>query len=323
MRKMKKFLVFAMTAASLSLAVPAFASEVNDSAVKTEAAAGTTTVQAKKGLVQEGKKLVYYDKNGNKLKNRWKHVHRNYYYFGKNGYAVTGGQKIGKYVYVFDRQGRAVRPAKTSVQKVGKSLFYVDTKGRAKTGWFTIGNRLYKADWRGRLTKSKTISNITFNKKGYAKNDLESQLKLKLMSTIASITTPDMSSYQKLYACWRYLTGSGNFYYSGYDPDFSQKGWQRDLAYRMLVTGGGDCYGFASTFAAMADELGFDAYVVTGRVSGTRDGAADGLTRHGWCIINGAYYDPEAQFAGWFRGVYGSGSYDINHTIQRITKFDE
>ena len=321
MRKMKKFLMIAMAAASLSLTVPVLAAETG--ATKTETTAGITQTQVKKGLVKEGKKLVYYDKNGKKLKNRWKHAHKNYYYFDQNGYAVTGGKKIGNYVYVFDRQGRAVRPAKTSIQKVGKSLFYVDTKGRAKTGWFTIGNRLYKADWRGRLTTSKTVSNITFNKKGYAKSNMESQLKLKLMSTISSITTPDMSSYQKLYACWRYLTGSGNFYYSGYNPDFSQKGWQRDLAYRMLLTGGGDCYGFACTFAAMANELGFDAYVVIGRVSGTRDGAADGLTRHGWCIINGAYYDPEAQFAGWYKGVYGNGSYDINHTVQRIVNIAE
>ena len=56
-------------------------------------------------------------------------------------------------------------------------------------------------------------------------------------------------------------------------------------------------------------------------VSGTRDGAADGLTSHGWVIIDGCYYDPEAQFAGWYRGVYGSGSYDINHQIKSIVRF--
>ena len=60
---------------------------------------------------------------------------------------------------------------------------------------------------------------------------------------------------------------------------------------------------------------------VLGRVSGTRDGAADGLTRHGWVMIDGAYYDPEAQFAGWYRGVYGNGSYDINHTISRYIRY--
>ena len=38
-------------------------------------------------------------------------------------------------------------------------------------------------------------------------------------------------------------------------------------------------------------------------------------------IINGAYYDPEAHAAGWYRGVYGSGSYDINHQISQIVDF--
>ena len=89
----------------------------------------------------------------------------------------------------------------------------------------------------------------------------------------------------------------------------------------MLVSGGGDCYGFACTFAAMAREIGYNPYVVLGRVSGTRDGAADGLTSHGWVIIDGCYYDPEAQFAGWYRGVYGSVSYDINHQIKSIVRF--
>ena len=85
----------------------------------------------------------------------------------------------------------------------------------------------------------------------------------------------------------------------------------------MLVSG----YGFACTFAAMAREIGYNPYVVLGRVSGTRDGAADGLTSHGWVIIDGCYYDPEAQFAGWYRGVYGSSSYDINHQIKSIVRF--
>ena len=38
-------------------------------------------------------------------------------------------------------------------------------------------------------------------------------------------------------------------------------------------------------------EIGYNPYVVLGRVSGTRDGAADGLTSHGWVIIDGCYYD--------------------------------
>ena len=191
----------------------------------------------KSGLIKEGTKYFFYDKKGNKLKSKWKTIQKRRYYFKADGTAAVGGTKIGKYTYVFDLQGRLLKPS------------------------------------------------------------------------------------EKLYSCWRYLTSSGNFYYSTYWPDLNKKGWQREVAYNMLTTGGGDCYGFACTFAAMARELGYNPYVVLGRVSGTRDGAADGLTRHGWVMIDGAYYDPEAQFAGWYRGVYGNGSYDINHTISRYIRY--
>lgn len=42
--------------------------------------------------------------------------------------------------------------------------------------------------------------------------------------------------------------------------------------------------------------------MICGRVPGSRDGAADGFTRHCWVKINGLYYDPEAQYAGWMTG---------------------
>lgn len=271
----------------------------------------------KSGLIKEGTKYFFYDKKGNKLKSKWKRR----YYFKADGTAAVGGTKIGKYTYVFDLQGRLLKPSKSKIVQVGKKLYYVNKKGQAIKGFFKIGNKLYRGDIKGRLTKNKTVANVTFNSKGYAKNDLNAKLKMKLMTIISRITTTEMSKSEKLYSCWRYLTSSGNFYYSTYWPDLNKKGWQREVAYNMLTTGGGDCYGFACTFAAMARELGYNPYVVLGRVSGTRDGAADGLTRHGWVMIDGAYYDPEAQFAGWYRGVYGNGSYDINHTISRYIRY--
>lgn len=275
----------------------------------------------KSGFIKEGTKYFFYDKKGNKLKSKWKTIQKRRYYFKADGTAAVGGTKIGKYTYVFDLQGRLLKPSKSKIVQVGKQLYYVNKKGQAIKGFFKIGNKLYRGDIKGRLTKNKTVANVTFNSKGYAKNDLNAKLKMKLMTIISRITTTEMSKSEKLYSCWRYLTSSGNFYYSTYWPDLNKKGWQREVAYNMLTTGGGDCYGFACTFAAMARELGYNPYVVLGRVSGTRDGAADGLTRHGWVMIDGAYYDPEAQFAGWYRGVYGNGSYDISHTISRYIRY--
>ena len=71
----------------------------------------------------------------------------------------------------------------------------------------------------------------------------------------------------------------------------------------MFRTGYGNCYGFSCIFAALAREIGYTPYMICGRVPGSRDGAADGFTRHCWVKINGLYYDPEAQYAGWMKGV--------------------
>ena len=71
----------------------------------------------------------------------------------------------------------------------------------------------------------------------------------------------------------------------------------------------------------LAKAIGYQPQVIAGRVPGGVDGAPDGFTRHSLVKINGLYYDPEAQFAGWYRGVYGSGSYDINHQIKSIVRF--
>lgn len=84
---------------------------------------------------------------------------------------------------------------------------------------------------------------------------------------------------------------------------------------------GSCCFRYAGIFAALAREIGYTPYMICGRVPGSRDGAADGFTRHCWVEINGLYYDPEAQYAGWMTGVYGYDYYPISHQIQRVVNF--
>lgn len=279
----------------------------------------TEHTSEKSGLVKEDSKYCYY-KKGKKLKNTWKTVEGNRYYFNESGYAATYSTQIGSYRYIFRGDGTLVRPSKVSFQKVGKYTYYVDTKGRCKTGWFMVGKRLYRADYKGRISKSKTYEGITLTKNGYAKTNTASKLKIKAMNIVSSITNSGMSKEQKLRACWNYITNRGRFQYFIYDFPVN-KDWHRVNAWYLLNYGRGDCYGFACAFAALAREAGYDSYVIMGRVSGTRDGAADGLTRHGWVMIDGRYYDPEAQWAGWFPGVYGNSSYDITHTIQKKIRY--
>lgn len=308
MKKIKSVFIVAALLFMVLLCISAYG--------KTVSAAQTST---KSGLVKEGSKYCYY-KKGKKVKNIWQTVNGNRYYFNSDGYAVTYSAQIGQYRYVFQKDGSLIRPSKPSFQNVGKYTYYVDTKGRCKTGWFMVGKRLYRADSKGRISKNKTYEGITLTKNGYAKTNTASKLKIKAMSIVSSITNSGMSKGQKLRACWNYITDRGKFQYFIYDFPVNRE-WHRVNAWYLLNYGRGDCYGFACGFAALAREVGYDPYVIMGRVSGTRDGAADGLTRHGWVMINGRYYDPEAQWAGWFPGVYGNISYDIAHTIQKKIRY--
>lgn len=291
-----------------------------------EEAAGNTaetvetqeTAETKSGLVKEGRYYRYYGRNGQRYKNRWAKINGRRYFFNEKGNAVTYSLKRGRYVYVFDTMGRLLQPSRAAVKKVGKYSYYVDTRGRASTGWMIIKNRLYYADSKGRLYKNRTREGVTFTKYGYAKDDTASRLKKTTMNIVSKITNSRMTQAQKLRACWNYVLG--NVRYVSYYPS-GRTGWQRELAYLALAQGGGNCYGFACAFSALAREIGYNPYLVCGRVSGSRDGAADGMTRHCWVLIDGAYYDPEGQYAGWCTGVYGSGSYYINHTIQSYVRF--
>lgn len=277
-------------------------------------------VTVKQGLLKENGKYYFYS-NGRKVKSTWKKISGKQYYFNSNGYAVTYSAKINGKLYVFKTNGQLAQPAKASIVNVGKYSYYVNKSGIASTGWLVINKKLYYADSKGRFLKNKTYQGVTFSSTGAAKSSTAAKLKMKTMDVVSSITTSKMSKSQKLKACWNYITSSGRFRYWPHTPNTSKKGWQKDEAYSMLTSFKGSCSGFACAFAALASEVGYDSYVIRGRVSGSRDGAADGLTRHCWVKIDGRYYDPEAQFAGWMRGVYGSSSYNIRHTIQMTVNF--
>ncbi|MCD8012255.1 MAG: hypothetical protein LUG99_03600 [Lachnospiraceae bacterium] len=296
------------------------ASETEASAIESET---ETEEVVLRGLVKTKKgKYRFYKKDGTMLTSSWKTINGYRYYFKANGNAAVGGYKIGNYIYVFKANGRLAKKSSAGRVTVNGDTYYVDKKGRATTSsWLIINNKLCYAAKNGKLKKNTTFKNITFNSNGYAESGTEANLKLLTMKIVSQITTDGMTQAQKLRACWSYVTNRSRWYYYGSYPSNFASGWQKAMAYRFLSGGGGNCYAFACAFAALACEVGYDAYVVCGRVSGSRDGASDGLTRHAWVRINGCYYDPEAQFAGWWTGCYGVGSYGIRHTISAIYRF--
>lgn len=253
--------------------------------------------------------------------NQWKTVKGKRYYFGPKYYALTYHNKIGSRIYVFDTAGRLLNGKTSRIVNVGKYSYYVNKYGNPSKGWLCLPDRnLYYADSWGRFYKNRTLEGIRFNGKGQAvKNDMRS-LKLHCIGVVRNITRSGMSKSQKLQACWSYVINN-TYYSSAYYPNLNQNDWWRMTAWRTLATGKGNCYGYACAFAALAREIGYDPYVVCGRVPGTRDGAGDGFTRHSWVIINGLHYDPEGQAKGWHTGVYGSYSYGMDNQIQKTVNF--
>lgn len=253
---------------------------------------------------------------------KWKKEKGAKYYILPDGQTAVGSHEIKGEYYVFSMNGKLLTPKKNSLIDVGENTYYVSPKGTAISGWQVVGKKLYSVKKSGAVRKSVKYKGIELTKTGAAKSCQDTKIKIRTVKTVASITKPGMTKKQKLKACWKYLVSRRRFRYSSKYPNLRKKGWQRQTAENMLRTRSGNCYSFACAFAAMANEIGYDAYVVCGRVSGTRDGARDGLTRHAWVRINGRNYDPEAQFAGWRRGIYGSRGYPVSrYRVQKVVEY--
>lgn len=211
-------------------------------------------------------------------------------------------------------------PAEDTIVEIGGAPCYVTAGGAVSEGWKVLGEKLYYSDAQGRLKCAETFEGITFGEDGAAENNTNARLKMRVIQIVNSITDDTMTKSQKLSACWSYVT-RGHLSYAGKYPDLDAAGWQRSLALDALTSGSGNCYGFACAFAALAEGVGYQPEVVCGRVSGSRDGAADGMTRHSWVKIDGCYYDPEAQWAGWCPGIYGYSYYPVTYSVQRTVSF--
>lgn len=95
----------------------------------------TTTVDKKKnGLIKENGAYYFYTK-GVKLKNKWKTIKKNKYYFKSDGKAATLSTKINKTYYVFYTNGKLVKTKKTKTFTIKGSVYRVNKKGQAVKGW--------------------------------------------------------------------------------------------------------------------------------------------------------------------------------------------
>ena len=275
---------------------------------------------AEEELTWSGGKLLCI-RDGKRVRDEWVDVGTSRYYFSKNGTAAVGLFKNLNRWYVSDRAGRLARGQDIKIVTVEGKRYFADSKGHPVSGWKLYNGNLYYA--RGEeggfaVVTDDTADRISFDAWGHAVESNNRNLKIKTMEIIASITDDSMDNAAKLRAAWNYVCSSRFSYFGNY-PDMNDPNWPRVLAYQFFTQGGGNCYGFACSFSALAHEIGYNPVVVHGLCPGSRDHRADGLTRHCCLSINGAYYDPEGQYAGWAQGIYGTGGSSlvaINGTLE-------
>ena len=156
----------------------------------------------------------------------------------------------------------------------------------------------------GKCATNETVGGIKFNKNGYASNLTQARCKLAARNFIARHSNANASNYEKFRSCFYYIMAYTNFV--GYmDPtpqEFKTKDWVYKYSLQMFQNGlTGNCYGIASSVAAIAKELGYEPYVIT---------IPDG---HSFVMINGLYYD---NMYGTLFGAATRPAYTIEHKIK-------
>ena len=337
MRKKQKtvLLAFFLTSA-VSVCTFQTEAEAAGSSQKVSASASSTKEKTSKkkrrGWVTSKGKKYYYNSKGEKLKDTIRKIQGKFYYFDKNGclkrnafvrkngniyYAdatgafAAGWKKINKKQFYFSKRGRAV----SGLQTINGKQYYFSKRGEMLKGWRWIGRTKYFfSRTTGRMMKDCTIEGQYIDENGSAELTAKELLDQKCEDILGQITNDSMSRSQKIQACWNYVV-NGGFGYMTWRNYGWYSDWYVDYAYELLTRRRGNCYDFAAGFAYLCKAAGCNVTIVRGRVPGSRDGAADGYTRHCWVIVDGAYYDPEAAFAGWMY-AYGTGSYNIAHQVQ-------
>ena len=225
------------------------------------ALAATTSASQKTNTVRKG---WYTQANGKKK----------YYRRGK---AVTGYQKIGKYYYLFSRNGNMI--TKDIRDKKKNVLYYINEKGQVE-GW-KKGSGYYSPNGR-RITGGKADEFRAYQ---------------NARRIIAQITNSRMSKKKKLEVCFRWVMSK--YYHSWRRFDEGGDSWYALHANDHFERGCGDCFADASAFAYFAKALGYKKVYVCA------NGYRSNNRAHGWTEINGRVYDPYLAETSGFKGYYG------------------
>ena len=96
--------------------------------------------------VYENGKWHWYE-NGNKVINAWRVIDGDKLYFGPDGVAVRGWQRIGTATYYFDKNSAALQVG--WLEQSSKYYYLASSDGKLQTGSFMVGSQWYMADSAG------------------------------------------------------------------------------------------------------------------------------------------------------------------------------
>ena len=168
-----------------------------------------------------------------------------------------------------------------------------------KDGFLLDKGYLYAVDEEGELLHDTYVGVLYFREDGRYTSGSEDLDRL-VAGVIRKNTDEKMSRMEMLRAMYLYTrdnikyVGFGN-HEDSYKPAHGADGWMVESAIYALENGKGNCYHFASTFAALARGVGFQAYAASGLI-GSED------QEHGWVeIVDDSgkvwYSDPETEYA--------------------------
>lgn len=129
----------------------------------------------------------------------------------------------------------------------------------------------------GEVLGKMDVNGLSIRMGGGETSPLEEEMNEVVDEFIDRVSTEDMSSQQKLKACWDHFMG--NEFIPSMEPDVSQDGWQYQAAMDYITLDAGECAMLACAVAACAKRLGYSPYVYHVPYD------------HSFVIVDGMYWD--------------------------------
>lgn len=142
-RKTQTYLALLLFFFALLMPLQSYAAQNSQQQISTQA--------VKTGWVQTGEKWKYVNTDGSYPKNTWKYLYSTWYYFGEDGWMVTGWKEINEETYYLRPSGAMVVGW---VKLEGKYYYFNPSGVLQKNGW--VDNDKYYVDENGVWIEDKT-----------------------------------------------------------------------------------------------------------------------------------------------------------------------